>query len=99
MARNIEYVVDASHDPEVAVFVLTRAIAGEVAARNLREVGLLEAFRIAVDGAQHRRPWFLDHQKSARSWRHGDSVFVYHIGCDSRQRTSGRSRLSRRCSR
>ena len=38
MARHVDHVVDAAHDPEVAVLVATRAVAGEVAAVDLREV-------------------------------------------------------------
>ena len=36
VAGDVEHVVDAAHDPEVAVLVLARPVAGEVDARDRR---------------------------------------------------------------
>ena len=67
MARNIENVVDAAHDPEVAIKIAIGAITGEIifAMKIFRVIGFFKPFRIAPDGADHRRPWPLDHQKTA----------------------------------
>ena len=65
MAGDVDHVVDAPHDPEVAVLVLARAVAGEVAAGDLAEVRLHEALVVAEDRAQHRRPRPLDHEEAA----------------------------------
>jgi hypothetical protein len=62
------HVVDAAHDPEVAVGVPARAVAGEVHAGDLAEVGLLEALVVAPDRAQHRRPRPLDDQEPPPRW-------------------------------
>ena len=35
MSGNVDHIVNAAHDPEVAVLVFARAIAGEIHARNL----------------------------------------------------------------
>ena len=56
VAGDVQHVVDAAHDPEVAVLVPARAVGGEVDARDLRPVLLLVALVVAVDRAQHRRP-------------------------------------------
>ena len=56
VAADVHHVVDATEQPEVAVVVELAAVAGEVAALELRPVRLLVALGVAVDAAQHRRP-------------------------------------------
>jgi len=56
VTADVDNVVDAAHQPEVAVGVAAGAVAGEVAAGDLGEVGLLVAGCIAIDGAGDRRP-------------------------------------------
>jgi hypothetical protein len=51
VAGDVEHVVDAPGDPVVAVLVAARAVAGEVVAGILLEVGVDEALVVAVDGA------------------------------------------------
>ena len=56
MAGDVEYVVDATGDPVVAVLVAPRAVAGEIAARERFEVGVDEALMIAEpSGVRERR--------------------------------------------
>src|SRR5699024_8447729 len=62
---DVEDVVDAAEDPEVAVTVDLRAVTGEVDLGVLRPVGLLVPFLIAPQGAQHRRPGLLDDKVAA----------------------------------
>src|SRR6266511_5910993 len=57
MSSDVDYIVDAPEQPEVAVFVPLRAVAGEVhiirpSAPVLRDVSI----GIAIDAAQHRGP-------------------------------------------
>ena len=57
VAGDVEHVVDAAEQPEVAVVVALGAVAGEVdVGRPLAPVLLHVALRVAVDAAQHRRP-------------------------------------------
>src|SRR3954468_5982253 len=56
MAGHVHHVVDAPEQPQVAVEVTFRAVAGEVHALEPAPVGLLVALRIAVDPAQHPGP-------------------------------------------
>ena len=50
VAGDVQHVVDAAHDPEVAVFIFARAVAGEVHAGDLRPV-------LAAHSARDRRRW------------------------------------------
>src|SRR5690242_13603219 len=65
MARNVDDVVHAPHDPEVAVLVTAGPVAGEVCAFNLAEVLLPVTIGISKDRAEHARPWPPDYQQSA----------------------------------
>ena len=68
MAGDVEYVVDTSHDGEVACLgVAHRTVTGQIgsAAEVHREVGFLVALRVAPDGTNHRGPRFLDDQEAA----------------------------------
>src|SRR5262249_38697656 len=59
---------------------------------DLAPVLLLEAIVVAPNGAQHRRPWLLDHEKTAAL---GDRLAVLRddVGDDAEEGKAGRSRL------
>ena len=69
VAGDVHDVVDPAEQPEVAVVVLLRAVAGEVAAGEARPVGLLVALVVAPQGAQHRRPRLGQDEVAARRRR------------------------------
>src|ERR1700752_3152463 len=56
MAGDVDDIVDAPGDPVIAVLIAPTAVAGEVLALVGREVGLLEAGVVAIDGAHHAGP-------------------------------------------
>src|SRR5207302_5821639 len=65
-------VVDASEEPEVAVFVALGAVAREVLVAETRPVRIAIALRDAPNAAQHRRPRPRQHEVTAprdRDWR------------------------------
>src|SRR5918994_392181 len=65
MARDVDHVVDASDDPEVAVGVLARGVADQVRLlAEAREVRLDEAVLVAIQGAQHPRPRLAEGQQA-----------------------------------
>ena len=101
MPGYVEHVVDATHDADVAFEVARRAVAREVvlALEVLRVVALLEALRIAPDGADHRRPRPLDDQDAALAELHRVTGLVDDVGDDARQRQRARTRLQRRRAR
>ena len=67
VAGDVQHVVDAAHDPEVAVLVAARAVAGEVeAVLEVLPVGAQVALVVAPDRAQHRRPGLADDELAAR---------------------------------
>src|SRR5580704_17647951 len=74
MTADVEYIVDAAHDPEISILVSAGTVAGEVHARNLRPVVFHIAIGIAVDGTQRAGPWALDDEKPTGAERYGLAV-------------------------
>src|SRR6185369_16264374 len=95
MPGDVHDVVDASHDPVVAVLVAARAVAGEVDARHLAPVLLLEALRVAVDRPQHAGPRLGDHEIAALVGTERLAVTAPDLGHDPREGQGGRARLRR----
>src|SRR3954453_19188666 len=56
MAGDVDYVVDAAGDPVIAVGVAAAAVARKILALVGREISLLEAGMLAVDGAHLAGP-------------------------------------------
>ncbi len=76
---DVQHVVDATHDREVAGFLVTNGtVAGKIefAAQFVRVIRLLVALRISPDGPDHRGPGLLDHQDTALAVRHIAAGFV-----------------------
>src|SRR5258706_11938001 len=67
MPGYVEHVVDPPHDPEIAVFIFARTVAGKVRARNLRPILLHVTIRIAVNRPQHGGPRLLDDEITPRA--------------------------------
>ncbi len=59
---DVQYIIHPSGDPVVTILVATGTVAGEVAAGEGGEVGLLEPLVIAKHGAHLARPGVGDHQ-------------------------------------
>ena len=65
VSGHVHHVVDPADHPDVAVLVLARGVADEVAGLvPLREVGLLEALRVPEQRAEHPRPGSLERQQA-----------------------------------
>ena len=64
VAADVHDVVDAAEDPEVAVFVAARGVAGEVDAWDALPILLLVALGIAPEGARHARPGPADDEEA-----------------------------------
>src|SRR4030095_12434682 len=79
MAGHVQHVVDPAHNPEVAIFILARAISGKIAALYLAPVRVLVALRIAPNTAQHAWPWFAENQLAASVARHSASRLINHL--------------------
>src|SRR5207248_11618918 len=65
MTGDINDVVDSAHDPEIAVLISARTIAGKIDSGNLRPVLLPVTRIVPVNRAEHRGPWFLNDQVSS----------------------------------
>ena len=99
MPGDVEHVVDAADDPEIAVLVAARAVAGEVDARDFAPVGLAVARGVAVDRAQHGGPGAADDQLAAHVGPDLAPVVIDHGRIDAEERQRGRAGLHRRGAR
>src|SRR5438105_13308517 len=95
MTGDVDDVVDPAHDPEIAVLISARAIAGKIDSGNLRPVLLLVTRIVSVDRAEHRRPWFLNDQVSSLVWANGFAVASHDVGVDAREWFGPRAGLRR----
>src|SRR5207249_8663594 len=95
MTSNADHVINASHDPQVTVFVTPGAIAGEIHTWYFTPVLFLVSLGIAVDRAQHRRPRAFDHQKPALICADRFSLAVDDINHYTRQRSGCRTGFGR----
>ena len=96
VAGDVDHVVDAADDPEVAVLVLARGVADEVGLlAELREVGLDEAVVVLVERAQHRRPRPREHEQALAVVDRLAVALVDDLGRDPRERPRRRARLGR----
>ena len=86
VTADIDNIVDAAHDPEIAVFVAPCAVAGKVDAFNLRPVLLAVAFVVAPNCPQHRRPGPFDHEITALICADRLAVARHDVGFDSGKR-------------
>src|SRR5205085_9103100 len=96
MTGDVDDVVDPAHDPEIAVLISARTIAGKIDAGNLRPVLLPVTRIVPVNRAEHRRPWSLNDQVSSLVWADGFSVARHDVGIDAREWFGARAGL-RRC--
>src|SRR2546422_801620 len=86
VAAHVDYVIDATHDPEVTVLVAPRAVAGEINIFDLRPILISVTLVVAPDRSQHRWPGTLDHQIAAFIGAHGHAFARHHIDFDARER-------------
>ncbi len=99
VAGDIEDIVDTTDDPEVSVFVLTAAVAGEVGPFDLAPIGFLEPLGIAPQAAKHGGPWLADDEFAAAALGHRVALIVDDFGADAEKRQGGRAGLGRGRSR
>src|SRR6188472_3425163 len=96
VARNVQYVVHAPEQPEVALVVELGAVAGHVdIGAPLVPVLTDVALRIAVNTAQHGRPRSRERQESATD-RYLLASLVPDLGADAWKRPRRRTRTRRR---
>src|SRR5262245_21502764 len=95
MTRNVDDIIDTTHDPKEAILITTSTVAGEIHPGNITPVLTFESFGIPVDRAHHRRPRRADNQKAALICADGVSLTIDDIGDDPRQRPCCRTGFRR----
>ena len=91
---DVEHVVHPAEEPEVAVLVALRAVAGEVARRASSGSSTAhEPLRVAVDAAEHGRPGPGDREQAAADI-HGLTRVVEDLDGDAREGGGSRSPAS-----
>src|SRR5205823_3529675 len=96
VARDVDHVIDAAHEPEEPVLVHPRAVPGEVLARYLGPVDLLVPFRIVVQRLEHRGPRPPEDEVPSLVDRHGPPLLVDDLRFDARERLRRGAGLRRR---
>src|SRR5437762_3382851 len=99
VARDVDHVIDAAHEPEEPVLVHPRAVPGEVLARYLGPVDLPVPFRIVVQRLEHRGPRPPEDEISSLVDRYGLPFLVDDLRLDARERLRRGAGLRRRRSR
>src|SRR5437764_4996872 len=91
MAADFDHVVNAAHDPVVAVVVLPGVVAREVVPFELRPILLLVTLVVAPNAAEHSGPRLADTEHAAVIALNGLAAVVEDRGHDSRQRLGAAS--------
>src|SRR5205823_9199746 len=90
---HIENVVDAAHEPEVAIFVAPGPVTGEIHAGKPCPVRRDVAIGIAPDRAHHRRPRTPQHEIAATPQAYAVPLLVHDVRLHTRKRERGRARV------
>src|SRR5437879_13559151 len=76
MAGDVQNIIDSADDPKISILIATRAITRKVVPFELLPVLLFVALLVAVNGAQHRRPWTSNDQFPANVRSDFTSFFI-----------------------
>src|SRR5690606_799544 len=97
VSGHVQHIVDAAHDPEVAVGIALCAVAREIIALEFgREIAAFEALGVAPDRTYHAWPGALHRQEAARARRYVIARLIDDGGRDAGQRQRARTRFERR---
>src|SRR5882757_4340781 len=80
MAGDVQHIVNAAHDPKIAVLVLPAAIAGKVTALYFGPIHFLIALRVAPQAAQHARPRLANHEFAPGISRNSPALLIHDFG-------------------
>src|SRR5205823_4843979 len=86
MAGDVENVINAADDPKITVFIAPCAVAREIIAFKFTPVLLAITALVAVDGAQHRRPWATNDQLATDIRSYFMASFIDHCRIDAKER-------------
>src|SRR6478609_4863415 len=99
VAGHVQNIINAANDPKITVFVAARAVAREIIAFKFAPILLSVARIVAVDRAQHRRPWPANNQFAADIRAGLLSLLIDDGGVDAEERKRCATRLGWCCAR
>src|SRR6266508_2414001 len=95
MTADLDHVIYAADDPEIAFLVTFRRIPGQILAGIFAPILIDIAIRVAINCTQHRGPGIFDDEVALGILWDGISFVIYHFRFLSKKRTCARSRLER----
>ncbi len=95
VARDLDHVVDAPDDPEVAVLIALGRVAGGVLAGETAPILAHVALGVLEYRAQHGGPRLEQHQIAFLAVGHGVARLIQHFGLLPKERARARARLER----
>src|SRR4029077_11430315 len=96
---HVQNIINAADDPKITVFIAARAVAREIIAFKFAPILLSVARIVAVDRAQHRRPWPANNQFAADIRADFLSLFIDDGRVDAKERKRGAPRFGWCCPR
>src|SRR6266511_8964 len=90
---HVQNIINAPDDPRITVFIAARAVAREIIAFKFAPILLSVARIVAVDRAQHRRPWPANNQFAADIRADFLSLLVDDGWVDAKERKRDATRL------
>src|SRR5512143_674292 len=87
VAADVDDVIDAAHEPVVAVLVDARPVPRKVPAREPAEIDFLDALvlRVSIGAPEHAGPGLVDAEVAALVYARGRTVLFYHLWHDPRE--------------
>src|SRR6266576_4436959 len=90
---HVQNIINAPDDPKITVFIAARAVACEIIPFEFAPILLSVACIVAVDRAQHRRPWAANNQFAADVRADFLSLLIDNGRVDPKERKCGATRL------
>src|SRR5882757_8094057 len=90
---HVQNIINAPDDPKITVFIAARTVDGQIIAFEFAPILLSVARIVAVDRAQHRRPWSANNQFAADIRADFLSLLIDDSRVDAKERKRGATRL------
>ena len=96
---HVEHIVNAAHDPVIAISVLSGVVACQILPGHTRPVGFTKSLVVAPDASQHSRPRLRQYQPASFALVHRVACGIHDLRTNSRQWQRATARLGGRATR